>query len=149
MQELIFGMGNADLALAVPRVAVGTFFAISGAHKLLVKERQWALVKTLMSNHVPLVGFNRLWVPSCELVAGAALAVGLFSATAAAVLTAIMLVACWCEAREKVASYKPINAADRLDDYLYLPEVLYLVLLAVTLLAGPGAYSMDAVFFRG
>lgn len=141
-------MFDVDLALAVPRVAVGTFFAISGAHKLLVKERQWALVKTLMSDHVPLVGINRIFVPSCELAGGACLALGLFSVPAAAILACIMVVACICEAREKVAAYKPLNAADRLDDYLYLPEVLYLVMLAVTLLGGAGAYSLDHLFFN-
>lgn len=139
---------DVDLALAVPRVAVGTFFAVSGTHKLLVKERQWMLVKTLMSNHVPLVGINRLFVPSCELAAGVCLTLGLLSVPAAAILACIMVVACVCEASEKVARYKPLNAADRLDDYLYLPEVLYLVLLSVTLIGGAGAYSLDHLFFN-
>lgn len=148
MQEWIFGLHTVDLALAVPRVAVGTFFAISGAHKLLVKERHAALVRTLQADRVPAVGFMQWWVPGWELAAGLCLTVGLGSVFAAGVLTCIMCVACFCEAREKVASYKPINAADRVDDYLYLPEVLYLLLLAVTLLAGPGAYSLDHLLFN-
>jgi putative oxidoreductase len=148
VQELIFGLGASELALAVPRVAVGTFFLISGGHKLCLPERHAALVKTLQADKVPAVGFMQWWVPGCEVVAGLCLTVGLFSASAAAVLFAIMLVACWCEAREKVASYKPVNRLDAVDDYLYLPEVLYLGLLTVTLLAGPGAYSLDHLIWK-
>lgn len=111
-------------------------------------ERHAALVQTLKADRVPAVGFMQWWVPGWEAVAGLSLVVGLFSATAAAVLTTIMLVACWCEAREKVASYRPLTRLDAVDDYLYLPEVLYLLLLSITLLAGPGAYSIDYLLWR-
>ena len=44
-------------------------------------------------------------------------------------------------------NYHPINVGDRVADYLYLPEVLYLVLLAVTVLAGTGQFSLDWYLF--
>lgn len=136
-----------DTALAVARASVGVFFAISGANKLLVAERHASLRANLVKNGVPAVRFNEWWVPGWELLGGSMLAVGLLSAFAAGVLAIICLVAICCEAREKVDSYRPINRPDRVADYLYLPEVLYLVLLLVTLIAGTGRFSLDHLLF--
>lgn len=141
------GFGFHDLALAFVRAAVGVFFAISGFHKLFNKGRHQRLLQTLVSDGVPMPRFNQWWVPGWEFLAGITLAVGFLTAASAGVLAIICLAACFCEAREKVASYHPINVADRLDDYLYLPEVLYLVMLAVSILAGTGKYSVDALLF--
>jgi len=137
-----------DAALALARASVGVFFAISGAHKLLVPSRHAALVETLKRNHVPAVAFNQWWVPGWEFVGGVLLTAGLFSAAAAGVLSVICLVALCCEGRERVKSYQPIDKADELDDWLYLQEMLYLILLAVTMIAGTGRYSMDAWLFN-
>jgi hypothetical protein len=43
--------------------------------------------------------------------------------------------------------YKPIDEADRIDDWLYLPEVLYAFMLIVVISAGAGPYSFDAVIW--
>lgn len=144
---LAHGFGLHDVALAFVRAAVGVFFAISGFHKLFNVARHTRLVQTLQANNLPAVNFLQWWVPFWEFTSGVMLAVGLFTAFSAAVLAIICIVACACEARERVAAYKPINWADALDDYLYLPEVLYLVMLAVSLLAGTGKYSVDALLF--
>jgi uncharacterized membrane protein YphA (DoxX/SURF4 family) len=144
---LVHGFDAHDLALAVSRVAVGVFFAISGFHKLFVPERHARLMRTLTNDKVPFIRFMQWWVPGWEFVAGVMLAMGFMTAFSAVVLLVICLVACWTEAREKVAKYNPIDVADVIDDYLYLPEVLYIILLAVNLLAGAGAYSVDAWLF--
>lgn len=149
MTDYLFGLGSPDVMLAVTRVSMGLFFAISGAHKLFNRERHAGLVKTLKEDKIPAVGFMQWWVPGWEFTAGLAMIVGLASVPAALVLSCIMCVACWSEAKPKVDSYQPIDAADRLDDYLYLPEVLYLVLLSVTIISGPGAYSLDHWLFGG
>ena len=141
------GFGMHDVALALVRAAVGVFFAIAGFHKLFNKARHARLVQTLLEDRVPFPRFFQWWVPAWELLAGAMLAVGFLTAFSAAVLAIVCLVACFCEAREKVRSYGPINLADTIDDYLYLPEVLYLVMLAVSVLAGTGKYSLDAILF--
>ena len=141
------GIAAHDLALAVPRIAAGLFFVISGAHKLFCKQRHAGLVQTLTADKVPAVWFMQWWVPGWEFAGGAALTVGLLSVPAAAVLTIIMLVATYAEASARVAAYQPLDFADKVDDYLYLPEVVYIILLAVTLLAGPGAFSLDHLLF--
>lgn len=132
------GFGLGDIALALNRVAVGTFFSISGYHKLFVKSRHDALKQTLEADHVPLVRINQWFVPSVEMIAGAALLLGFASTVAALLLGAICLVACRVDGRKRVQSYNPIDGADRLDDWLYLPEVLYGVMLLLVVIAGPG-----------
>ena len=62
-------------------------------------------------------------------------------------LLVICVVACVCEASQRVQAFSPINRFDALDDFLYLPEVLYVIMLAVNILAGAGGYSVDALLF--
>jgi uncharacterized membrane protein YphA (DoxX/SURF4 family) len=148
IQVASFGLGLHDAALAVIRIAVGVFFAISGYHKLFNKARHQRLLTTLINDHVPFARFNQWWVPLWEFTAGVMLALGLLTAFSAVVLLIVCLVACGCEAAEKVAKYQPIDFADKVDDYLYLPEVLYVVMLTVSALAGGGAYSLDALIWN-
>lgn len=141
------GFDATDAALALVRIGTGTFFAISGFNKLFNASRHEALTNNLRKNGIPAIPFMRWWVPGWEFLSGVWLAIGFLTAFNAGVLVIICMVACMCEAKAKVESYKPINAGDRLADYLYLPEVLYLLLLAVNLLAGTGKYSLDAIIF--
>lgn len=134
-----------NAALTVVRVGTGAFFACSGWNKLTNKERHAAMVKTFEEDHVPAIAFNQWWVPIWEFVAGSMLVVGLGAAFFAGVLAIICCVAAICEAPRRVAAYQPINPEDKLADYLYLPEVLYLLLLAVNIIAGTGAWSLDAL----
>lgn len=126
-----FGLG---LSFPLLSIGVGTFFACSGFNKLTNKARHAALVATLEKDRIPAVRFNQYWVPGWELLAGIMLALGVFPVLAAAVLLVICAVACFAEAGKRVAEYQPINGLDRWADYLYLPEVLYsLILLAIIL----------------
>ena len=47
--------------------------------------------------------------------------------------------------RSELECYKPIDEADRIDDWLYLPEVLYAFMLIMVVSAGAGPYSLDAL----
>jgi hypothetical protein len=38
-----------------------------------------------------------------------------------------------------------VDEADRIDDWLYLPEILYAFMLIIVVSAGAGPYSLDAV----
>jgi uncharacterized membrane protein YphA (DoxX/SURF4 family) len=139
------GVASADIALAVARVSMGAFFACSGFNKLTNKARHEAMTETLRADHVPAIGFNQWWVPGWEFVGGAMLIAGVFSAFAASVLLIICAVACMAEGRARVDAYKPINEADRVADWLYLPEVLYMIALAAVALAGGGAFAIDRI----
>jgi hypothetical protein len=60
-------------------------------------------------------------------------------------LTNIILVATARSGRQRIKLYKPIDEADRIDDWLYLPETLYAFMLMIIVSAGAGPYSLDAL----
>lgn len=123
-----------EVAHHVLHISMGVFFAASGWNKLTNASRHASIRRTMEEDHVPLPHFNEWWVPGWELGAGLALIAGFIPAFAAAVLLIICLVACKAEATRRVAAYKPINRADTIADYLYLPEVLYSIMLALIVL---------------
>jgi len=146
MLNLLFaGIGWTDLAITLNRIAVGTFFLLSGYHKLFNAERHRAFVDELKGLGVHAVGFNQWWVPLVEFTGGGAVLVGFLAPLAALGLLFLILVAVATSGRQRIKLYKPIDEADRIDDWLYLPETLYAFMLIVIISAGAGPYSLDAL----
>ena len=146
MIDILFhGVGWTDIALTLSRIAVGGFFMLSGYHKLFNAERHRTFVDELKSLGIHAVGFNQWWVPSVEFSAGAAVVVGFLAPLAAFGLLFLILVAIATSGRQRIKLYKPIDEADRIDDWLYLPETLYAFMLIVIVSAGAGPYSLDAL----
>ena len=145
MTHILFnGVGWTDIALTLNRVAVGMLFMFSGYHKLFNTGRHRVFANELRSLHVPAVGINQWWVPLVEFSAGVAVVIGLVAPLAAFGLLVIILVAIATTGRERIRAYKPIDKADRIDDWLYLPETLYAFMLIMVISAGAGPYSLDA-----
>jgi putative oxidoreductase len=148
IQILFNGVGWTDIALTLNRVAVGMFFIFSGYHKLFNAERHRVFADELRSLHVHAVGINQWWVPLVEFSAGGAVVIGLIAPLAALGLLVIILVASATSGRDRIKAFKPIDRADRIDDWLYLPETLYAVMLIMIISAGAGPYSLDAAISR-
>ena len=145
MTDILFnGVGWTDIALTLNRVAVGMFFMFSGYHKLFNAQRHRMLVNELKALHIPAVRINQWWVPTIEFTAGGAVFIGLLAPLAALGLLVIILVAGATSGRQRIKAYKPIDEADRIDDWLYLPETLYAFMLIIVVSAGAGPYSLDA-----
>ena len=144
---IMFGAQAPDAALTLNRLALGTFFAISGYHKLFNASRHATLASTLRDAGVPSVPVMQWLVPAVEFCGGCALVVGLLSALAAFGLFVIALTAIALDAVKRISAWQPLNRADWIGDVLYLPEALYCVGLGVVMLAGPGRYSLDAALF--
>jgi len=142
---ITLGAGAPDAALTLNRVALGTFFAITGYHKLFNASRHATLALTLQEDGVHAVPIMQWLVPGIEFSGGCALIVGLLSALAAFGLFMVCLGAIALDAIKRVNAWQPIDRADWLGDLLYLPEALYCIGLAVVMLAGPGPWSLDAV----
>jgi len=140
------GLGYAEVALCINRVAVGLFFAFSGYHKLFNRARHERFTRGLSALGIPFLRFNQWWVPANEFLAGAAVALGLFAPLATIPLFVICFIACYTDTCEKVEAMHPIDLADRVDDWLYTPEALYIVSLTVVVLAGPGAWALSNLF---
>ena len=146
MIDILFnGVGWTDIALTLNRIAVGMFFMLSGSHKLFNPQRHRALADELRGLGIHAVGFNQWWVPTVEFAAGCAVVVGLLAPLGALGLLAVTLVAIVTSGPQRIAVYKPIDEADRIDDWLYLPEVLYAFMLIMVVSAGAGPYSLDAL----
>ena len=146
MTHILFnGVGWTDIALTLNRIAVGMFFMLSGYHKLFDAVRHRAFADELKELGVHALGFNQWWVPTVEFAAGGAVVIGLLAPLAALGLLVIILVAIVTSGRQRIKDYKPIDEADRIDDWLYLPEVLYAFMLIVVISAGAGPYSLDAL----
>jgi uncharacterized membrane protein YphA (DoxX/SURF4 family) len=146
MMDILFhGVGWIDIALTLNRIAVGMFFMFSGYHKLFNPERHRELVDQLKELGVHAVGFNQWWVPAVEFSAGCAVVIGLLAPLAALGLLVLILVAIATSGPQRIKAYKPIDEADRIDDWLYLPETLYAVMLIMVVSAGAGPYSLDAL----
>jgi uncharacterized membrane protein YphA (DoxX/SURF4 family) len=147
--DILFrGLGWTDLALTLCRVAVGMFFMFSGYHKLFNPVRHRTFVEELTNLHVVAIWLNQWWVPSVEFAAGGAVLIGLLTPLAAFGLFVIVLVAGVTSGRVRIAGIQPIDRADRIDDWLYLPEVLYAFILVIFVSSGAGPYSVDAVILR-
>ena len=145
MIDILFnGVGWTDIALTLNRIAVGAFFMLSGCHKLF-NGSAIVLRRQLKGLGVHAVGFNQWWVPTVEFTAGGAVLVGFLAPLAAFGLLVLIFVTIATSGRQRIKLYKPIDEADRVDDWLYLPETLYAVMLIVVISAGAGPYSLDAV----
>ena len=146
MIDILFnGVGGADIALTLNRIAVGMFFMFSGYHKLFNPERHRALADQLKELGIHAVGFNQWWVPTVEFTAGGAVVIGLLAPLAALGLLVLIIVALVTTGPQRIGVFKPIDRADRIDDWLYVPETLYAFMLMVVVSMGAGPYSLDAV----
>ena len=77
-----------------------------------------------------------------EFTAGGVVLIGLFAPLAA---LGLLVVAIATSGRQRIKLYKQIDRADRLDDWLYLPETLYAFMLIIVVSAGAGPHSLDAL----
>ena len=146
MKDLLFaGVGWTDLAMTLNRIAVGAFFMLSGYHKLFNAERRRTFIDELKGLGVPALAFNRWWVPLVEFTAGGGVVIGFLAPLAALGLLVIILVALITSGPQRIKLYKPIDRADRIDDWLYLPETLCAFMLIIVVSAGAGPYSLDAL----
>ena len=130
-------------AITAMRFALGSFFVLSGVHKLTNAERHQTFVETLRALGIPRIGLFQWFVPGVEFLGGLGVAVGCLTPLAALGLLVICLVALLTSSPTVVASYKPIDRADRVDDWLYQPELMYALMLLYFIAAGAGPVSVD------
>jgi putative oxidoreductase len=130
------------MPMTAVRVLIGIFFCVSGGTKLFVPAKFSAMEQTLAQSHIPFPHANAIFVSLVEFACGAGLAVGLLTPMCAAVLVADMIVAI---ATNRIHSIQATGILSWLDDFLYLPEVLYVMILVWLIFSGPGRYSLDGL----
>jgi putative oxidoreductase len=136
--------GSSDLeqyAILLIRVSIGLFFAISGANKLFVAGGTKPVYETLVKANAPFPRQLAYFVSGVEFVGGSLLTGGFLSSAACVALLIDMTVATLTSAVSTLP--KGLSPPNWLDDFLYLPEVLYVLFFLWLLCSGPGKFSVD------
>ena len=128
------------LGILIARLAVGLVFFLSGRAKVFVPERREQMRETLVAARVPFPEFNVLFVSTVEFVFGLLLILGAATPLTCVMLGGVMIVAI---ATTAIRNIKALSLLGWLSEFLYLPEVLYLVILFWLFLSGPGWFSID------
>jgi putative oxidoreductase len=130
-------------AILLVRFLLGLFFAISGGYKLFVGSHTETMYQTLLEAKVPFPRFTTYFVSSVELIGGLLLIVGFLTSLASAALLVDMAVAI---VTAKLSTLpKGLSPLDWLDNFLYLPEVLYILFFVWLICSGPGRFSIDYI----
>jgi putative oxidoreductase len=133
--------GLEQYAILLVRVSIGLFFAISGANKLFVVGGTKPVYETLVKAKIPFPRQTAYFVASVEFVAGSLVTLGFLSSPACAALMIDMIVATLTNAVSTLP--KGLSPLNWLDDFLYLPEVLYVLFFIWLICSGPGKFSVD------
>ena len=137
-------LGSSDLeqyAILLVRVSIGLFFAISGGNKLFVAGGTKPVYDTLVQAKVPFPRQTAYFVAGVEFLCGSLMVVGFLSSPACAALLIDMTVAILTSALATLP--KRLSPLSWLDDFLYLPEVLYVLFFIWLICSGPGKFSVD------
>lgn len=128
------------IGMLLARLSVGLLFIFSGAGKLFVRARREHMRQTLVAARIPVPEMSAVLVSSVEFVFGALLVIGFLTPLCCLMLTAVMLGAL---STTILPGMKAKSAVSWFSEFLYLPEVLYVVILVWLLFSGPGWLSLD------
>jgi putative oxidoreductase len=138
---LLGSSGLEQYAILLVRVSIGLFFAISGANKLFSAGGTKPVYDTLVKAKVPFPRLTAYFVAAVEFVCGSLVAVGFLSSPASVALLIDMVVAILTDTLSTLP--KGLSPLRWLDDFLYLPEVLYVLFFIWLICSGPGKFSVD------
>jgi putative oxidoreductase len=138
---LLGSSGLEQYAILLVRLSIGLFFAISGANKLFVAGGTKPVYDTLVKAKVPFPRQTAYFVSGVEFVGGSLITVGFLSSVACVALSIDMTVATLTSAVFTLP--KKLSPLNLLDDFLYLPEVLYVLFFTWLFSSGPGKFSVD------
>jgi putative oxidoreductase len=127
--------------ILLARVSLGMFFSISGGNKLFVTSRTRQMYETLAGAGIPFPYFMTYFVSSIEFISGCLLIIGLLSSLCCAALIIQMIVAITTVQLATIPT--GLSFLDWLDDFLYLPETMYIIILIWLICSGPGRVSFD------
>lgn len=145
------------IPITVVRVLIGIFFCISGGAKLFVPAQFSTMERTLAESHIPFPHASALFVSLVEFACGAGLVLGLLTSLCALLLAADMIVAIAANRIHSIQASGVLAGGFQglfaqtltyIDDFLYLPEVLYVMILVWLIFSGPGRYSVDGLIAR-
>ena len=99
------------------------------------------MYETLAGAGIPFPHFMTYFVSSIEFISGCLLVIGLLSSLCCAALIIQMIVAITTVQLATIPT--GLSFLDWLDDFLYLPETMYIIILIWLICSGPGRVSVD------
>lgn len=145
MNFILMTLGSWEwLGILLARLAVGMLFAITGGGKLFVQEKKEKMRETMHNAGIPLPDFNAVFVSTVEFVGGILLILGLLTPVASLLLSVVMIVAILMV---KLKSIEGEGVLGWLGEFLFIPDVLYLIILVWLFFSGPGRVSLDYFLF--
>lgn len=153
MRDLLLnGTASADYAALLARIALGGFYVLARFRYFYDPSRPDAALNRArregLARKVEYCGYCPAFAPvvaGVEVLAGLGVLFGALTLLSALGLLIVTLFATCCTAREKVYAQHPVDGADVVCAYLWRVEGLYIVLAAIVLALGPGAFSIDAL----
>jgi len=139
---LLGSRDSEQYAILLMRVSIELFFAISGGRKLFVAVSRKTMYETLTRAKVPFPSLMTYFVSSVEFVGGSLVAAGLLSSLASLALSVNMVVAILTA--KLSAMPKGLSSLGWVDNLLYIPEVLYVLIFLWMICSGPGKLSVDS-----
>jgi putative oxidoreductase len=130
-----------EFAVLLVRISLGVFFAISGGNKLFVASHYKLMYETIVGAGIPFPHVMTYFVSSVEFVGGCLLIIGLLSSLCCVAFIIDMIVA--ITTVQLATLPKALSFIDWVDDFLYLPEVLYIIIFLWLISSGPGRFSVD------
>jgi putative oxidoreductase len=147
IRSLLLGKRSWEpFAIMLARISLGIFFAVSGGSKLFVASRTRQMYETLLGAGIPFPHFTTYVVSSVEFISGCFLVIGLLTSLCCAALIIDMIVAITTVRLATIPA--GLSFLDWLDDFLYLPETIYIIVLLCLICSGPGRVSFDGHIFR-
>ena len=132
------------LPIFVARFSLGLFFAVSGYYKLFDAAKHEHLIQLMAKIGMPFPDIMALFLGSTEFFGGLFLMVGLLSTFCAIALTIAMIVAIVTVEIHEIIP-KGIGFFEWMSWFLYLPQVMYVILFGWLMTTGPGRISIDHV----
>lgn len=155
MEYLFAGAGGADVVLFVIREVLGLFFVLARFRYVYDPSRPdnpWfnAQRHANFKRKLGICGWPENtglahFVAFAEILGGLALIIGFLTPLAGFGLLIISIFAMACSAREKTYKQNPVDGIHVAECFLWTPEPLYVVLAAIVMAMGAGAFSVDAV----
>jgi len=123
--------------ILIARVSVGVLFFESGRGKLFYKLNE--LIEYFSQLGIPFPELQAPMVATIEFIGGICLVLGFATRLVSAPLAVTMIVA---------ISTAQLDKAKTIGDFLYLPEVLLVVIFVWLIFSGPGKYAIDNLITR-
>lgn len=141
--------GNRNLEWApivLARVSMGLFFAISGYNKLFTQKNHDSLLEVVKEAGIPFPELSAYFLATVEFVGGSFLVIGFLSTFCAIALTIAMIVAIVTVEVHTIP--KGLSFLNWLDFFLFLVQVMYILIFIWLIVSGPSRFSIDSWLAR-